>query len=291
MPVVTRKTLRRNLGTLRLRECIIGTTSISLGAGATLSVVDAYLLANPDFTGQSLYQRANVRVASADYRVGSYNPGSGGLYSAQLLRNAIASGADFEVHDRWTAAELDGCIDQTILDLRVEREVGIPSVDGAWFYTVDNAASPNTIIDYKEIYYFASPQGSLDRQRVDLPLAQMVQTATGMELRLGQSLTASCQLVIDAYLQLSLPADDAATINLPDVDWVLWGAAARAYDLLIQRTPGQDASLLKERRAEAARAFSQRSARNQPGIEHKMSFEAPASGITTRLTGQQIDPF
>lgn len=289
--IITRKQLRRDLATLRLRECQVGTTSMSLGAAATFGVMDVYLLANTDYTNQNLYQRAYVRVASADYRVGSYNAGSGALVSAQLLRNAIASGADFELHDRLTATELDACLDQTILDLRVEREVGFPTVDGAWQYTVDTAASPNTIIDYKEVYSFAAPTSTTNRQRIDLPTAQLVQTATGMELRLGQALAASQQIVIDAYLQLSLPADDAATINIPDRDWVLWGAAARAYDLLIQRTPGQDAALLAARRAEAARAFSKKSEHWQPAIEHKLGFEGPPAGITGRQSTSGIDPF
>lgn len=289
--ILSRKQLRRDLGTLRLKECTIGTTSVSLGAGATLSLVDAALLANPDYSGQELYVRAHVRVGSDDYRVGSYNPLSGGLYSAQTLRNAIASGADFEIHERLSAAELDACLDQTILDLRVQREVGIPSVDGAWFYTLDHAASPNTIIDYREVYYFAQPDGSLNRQRIDLPTARVVTTATGTELRLGQSLAASVQLVIDAYLQLSLPASDDATINIPDRDWVLWGAAARAYDLMIQNAPGQEETHLMQRRAEAARAFSRISQRKQPSIDHKLTFEAPPAGIGGRNSLLGIDPF
>lgn len=292
MPILTRKQLRRDLGTLRLQECIIGTTSVSLGANATFSVMDALLLANPDFSNQNLYQRAYVRVASADYRVGSFNAGSGALVSAQILRNAIASGADFEVHDRWTAAQLDACLDQTILDLRVEREVGIPTVDGVAMYTLDAAASPNRLVDYGEVYYFGNPGSSLDRQRQDLVQSTIIATATGLELRLPNALAASQQIVIDAFLQLTLGADDAATINIPDRDWVLWGAAARAYDLLIQKTPGQDAALLKERRTEAAVAYSKKSQRWQPSFDRKLGFETPMSGNTGRNPGLlAIDPF
>lgn len=277
--ITTRKQLRRDLGQLRLRATTIGTTQLAVPAATFVNAVDPNL-ANIDYSGSNLYQRAFMRVASFDYQVGSYNFGSGGFVSGQLLRAAIASGADFEIVEGWSPSELDLCIDQTILDLRVEREVGFPTVDGLTAYTVDAAASPNTIIDYKEVYYFASPTSTLDRGRTGLPLANLVQTATGMELRLGQGgqLGASMQLVLDAYLQLSLGATDNATINLPDRDWVLWGAAARAYDLLIQRSPGQDSALLAQRRAEAARAFSRKSQRWQPGIEHKLGFETPLSG-------------
>lgn len=290
MPVVSRKQLRRDLGVLRLRECTLGTTQLAVAAATFVNVMDPNL-ANTDYSGQSLYQRAWTRVASYDYRVGSYNFGSGGFVSAQLTRAAIASGADFEIHDKWSAAELDLCLDQTILDLRVEREVGFPSVDGATMYTLDGAASPNSIIDYKEVYYFADPTSSLNRRRTDLPTADVVRTATGMELRLGGALQGSVQLVLDAYLQLSLGASDDATINIPDRDWVLFGAAARAYDLLIQKSPGQDAALLKERREEAARAFTRKSQRWQPGIEHKLGFEAPASSLGERHMRYGPDPF
>lgn len=294
MPVVNRKTLRRALGVQRLRECTLGTTQLAVSLNQNAQVMDPYL-ADTEGSGQGSFQRAYLRVGSADYRVGSYNFQSGSLWTGQLIRAAnIASGADFEVHSRLSAAELDLCIDQTLLELRIEQEVAIPSVEGATAYGLAAVASPHTLVDYGNVYAFADPTSTVNRQRVDVIQAVSVTTATGAEMRIPYpGLGASMQLVVDGFLQMTLMADDAATVNLPDRDWLLWGAAARAYDMLIQKSPGSDVSLYKERRAEAARAFSRKSQTWQPSMKHKLGFDAPESGNVGlgRMPYRSIDPF
>lgn len=263
MPVFQRKQLRQDLGILRLRQTIVGTTSLSLGANASLAVLDRRY-AVPDLSGQDLYSRAWIRVASENYQVGSFNTGSGAWVGLTPVINAIASGADFEIHEKLDPDELDRALDETILTLPLRREVGLRTVDGATFYTLDGAASPNTIRTVLAVYYFANPDASLNRDRRDLVEHEIVTTPTGMELRITRGLAASQQIILDAHLTLSLGAGDAATINLPDRETVLWGAAARCYDLLIQKSPGQFEGAYRQRRAEAAKAFSVLARRHFP---------------------------
>lgn len=277
MVVLQRRQLRQDLGIRRLRQTLVGTTSTSLGANASFVMLDSFR-SNYDFSGQGLYNRAWIRVASADYQVGTYNAGSGAFLSGQLTLNAIASGALYELHERLNAAEMDAAIDETILGIVVRREVGIRSIDGALFYTLDGAASPNTIKTVLNTYYFANPSGSLNRDRREfVPKPQFVATPTGNELRLtpGQALGASYQIVLDAILELSLPAGDTATINLPHEEVVLWGAAARCYDLIIQRSPGQEAGLYEKRRSDAVRMFNRLAPRDMPEIVKPITFETP----------------
>ncbi len=260
-----------------MKECTVGTANISVNPGAAVVAFDpAY--ANTDFSGQNQYQRAYLRAGGKDYRVGSFNFQSGAWVSAQVALATIASGSVFEVHDRLSARDLDLCIDEAILQMRIEREVGLPSVDGLTFYTLDGAASPNTIMDIQNVYVFSSPDNSLDRVRRDFSQQDIAYTGSGMELRLPNGIGGSQQIVLDALLQLSLGASDAATINLPARDWVLWGAAAQAYHMLIQKSPGQDAKLLEQRRAEAARAYTKLTQRRQPPVDRRISFETPLSG-------------
>ena len=279
MPVVQRKQLRRDLGLRRLRETVVGTTSLSLGANASLNVMDRTLAA-PDFSGEGYHARSWIRVASGDYRVGSFNTASGAFAGGALVIYAIASGADFEVHDRLSPSEMDGAIDETILQLRARREVGLPTIDGKTFYTLDGAASPNTIVNVLNVYYYANPDGSLNRDRRQLVQHAIVNTGSGQELRLPYGLGGSLQLIVDAILQLTLGAGgDGATINLPDEETILWGAAARCYDLLAARSGGQETAAYERRRMEAARTFSRLSRRFFPEIAKQITFEQPVGAV------------
>ncbi len=282
MPIFSRKQLRRSLGLEYLRDTTLGTTQLSVSIGSFMQVMDP-AQANLDYSGQNLYGRAYIRAGSADYRVGSYNFQSGSFLAQQaVLLVSLGSGGDYEIHSRLPAPDLDRCIDQTILELRVEREIGVPSLPGAFIYNIDGAASPHTLVDYNEVYFYASPDSTTNRNRGDFNNVNLVHTPTGNELRLNCALNASQRVVIDAILQLTLGAGDEATINVPDRDWVLWGAAARAYNMLIQQTPGQDATLLKERRAEAARAFTKKSQRWQPGISRRITLDTPDTEVARR---------
>lgn len=287
MVSLQRKTLRQDVGVLRLAETTIGTTTLSMGTSAAFSVMDR-TWALPDYTGMALYQRAWVRVASVDYRVGSFNLGSGAWYSSQIPRNAIASGADFEIHERIAPFLMDRYIDETILKIPVRREVGIPTVQGAAFYTLDGAASPHTIKSILNVYYFTNPSGSLNRDRRDIPQEAIVVTATGVELRAPYALGASQQLVLDALLTLTMGAGgDTATITFreteqPDDKYeaILWGAAALCYDYMIPRAqPGEERDALRENRSEAVRQFNRHASKGLPEISKKMTFETPFDAV------------
>lgn len=277
MPTFQRKALRQEVGVVRLRECTLGTTTTGAPSGTIVAAFDQHY-ANTDLSGENLYQRSWLRVASVDYRVGSFNYMSGAWISAQLLQQPIASGTDFEVHERLSAAELDRCIDEVLKGIRVEQEVAINALPGLTYYPIDGAASPHTIVDVGQVYFFADPSNSTDRNRRDLSQFTIVTTGSGRELRLPTALDGSQQIVLDALLELTLMADDASTVTLTNSDWLTWGAAAQAYNLLIQRTPGQESTLLEKRRAECARMFTKLSARRQPVRQQRYSFDAPLSG-------------
>jgi hypothetical protein len=253
------------------------TTAGLVASGAAVQVMDGQQ-ANLDYSGQALYQRAYLRVASADYRVGSFNFMSGAWCTAQLAQQPIASGADYEVHERLSATELDRCIDDVLKGIRVEQEVTINALPGLTYYSIDGAASPHTVVDVGQVYFFADPSNSTNRDRRDLSQFSIVTTGSGRELRLPTALGGSQQIVLDALLELTLMADDASTITLTNSDWLTWGAAAQAYNLIIQRTPGQESTLLEKRRAEAARMFTKLAARRQPVRQQRYSFDAPLSG-------------
>ena len=290
MPTFNRKGLRQRVGVVRLRECLLGTTQMAVSVGSFVQVMDPFL-ADLGLSGQSKYVGQKLRVASVDYRVASFNFQSGALFCQQAAQYAILSGADFEMHARVTAHELDLCLDEVLKGVRIQQEVGIPTIDGAMFYTIDGAASPNLIVDVGNVYFFGSPNGSLDRKRGDVVNFNLVATATGRELRLGSGLGGSQQIVLDALLEMTLLADDAATINLQHQDWVLWGAAAEAYNLAIQNAPGQDSTLMEKRRAEAARMFTKLSAKRQQTLARRMQFDAPEAGEGRLNPTVLIDPF
>lgn len=290
MPNFSRKGLRQRVGVLRLRECTLGTTQMAVAVGSFVTVMDP-LLADLSMTGQSKYVGQKLRVASVDYRVASFNFQSGALFSQQAAQYAIASGADFELHSRLSAHELDLCLDEVLAGLRVQQEVGIPTVDGALYYTIDGAASPNLIVDVGNVYFFGSPNGSLDRRRRDLVNFGITNTATGHELRLTSALGGSQQIVLDALLEMTLAADDAATIKLDHQDWVLWGAAAGAYNLAIQNAPGQDSTQMEKRRAEAARMFTKLSGRRQQTLARRYQFDSSEAGEGRLNPTTLIDPF
>lgn len=224
--------------------------------------------ANPDFSGNGLYRRAWFRVNGMTLRVASFNVASGALITQSSTPTGVPSGSQYETWEILSPEDLDRCLDWTVRRMRDRREVAIPTVDGDTTYALDGAASPNYVAEVMGGYYFAAPDGTLGRDRRPLTNVVPVTTASGTrEARISPALGQSQQLVLDCILVLSLPAADAATINIPDEEWLLAGAAAKAFDLLIQRSPGQEADTYKERRLEHAREFTRLSGRYQPEVE------------------------
>jgi hypothetical protein len=277
--VLQRKQLRRDLATRRLNDGIYGTIAASAGGAPVGSAVLAtdVRLALPDFSGQQMYQFGFLRVASVDYRVGSFNVNTGAFVSVAAAINAIASGADFEVHQKLSAPQMDSALDETILRMGAQRiEVGIPSVPGALFYDITTVGSPNfRVTSVLDAYYYADPSNSLNRDRRNFTQEAVVLTGSGVEFRAEYALAASMQLILDALVTYTLGAADAATINLPDEETVLWGAAARCYDTLIADSPGQETNLYEKRRKEAVMQFNRLATKQAPQIDKKLTFETP----------------
>lgn len=274
-----KKTLRQNLGLLRLNETTIGTTALSAGVGSFLNVMDVNW-AVPDFSGMQLYQRSWVKVGSFNYRVGTFNSASGAWSGLTKLRAAIPAGADFEIHEKMWPDAMDAAIDETILTLPVRREVAFSTIDGALFYTLDGLASPHTIKSVLNAYIWTNPGSSLNRMRQDLTQEQIVVTGSGVELRVPYAVGASWQVVLDALLTLSMNAlGDYGTITLhdtegPTAEAILWGAAARCYDLLVARAQrGEDKDELIKRRQEAVGQFNIKSRSGLPQVARKIGFE------------------
>jgi hypothetical protein len=277
VPVYSRKVLRRSLGQNGLRDTYVGTTTLSLGANAAVAVMDRVLA--DAFFSSSKYQRAWVLVASVQYRTASYNFQSGSVMSGQLAVNAIASGMDFELHEILPPDDKDRCIDDVVGRIRVRREVGFPSRDGLEFYALDGVASPHTVKEVLNAYYFANPTNSLNRDRRDFVSKVPVQTATGLELRISPPVPSGYQIAIDAILTLSLGSGDAATVDIPDEKIVQWGARAKAYDLLMRQTPGQQSDTYKQDRQDAAREFSRLAALNKAQVSRTLQFDTVSNPI------------
>lgn len=279
MPVLQRRTLRLGVGQKRLRDTVAGVNTFSLAAGP-VTVMDR-TRALPDFSGQDLFQRAYLRVGTnnlagyQDYRVGSFNVGSGAFTSLATAIDPIQSGAVFEVHERLAPDEIDKFIDETIAVLHTRREVPINTVDGAWFYDIDGAASPHTIVNYLAAGWYRNPASSVNRDFVPFQQHEVVTTGSGLELRIPGGLGASLQIVLDALLQLTLGAADSATINLPDQETVEWGAAARCYDLLAARAPAQEAVAYRMRRKEAVAQFNYLARQHYPEVSKPLGFSKP----------------
>lgn len=270
-----RKTLRRDLLLRRIGGGYLGTTNIAGSINLPFVVMDP-AAANPDLAGQNMWQGAFIRAGSSNYRVGSFNIGSGAFLSAQnVLGTAVPSGGDFEVSQKISPNDMDRYLDEVIALVRFRQEVGIPSIDGLTFYTLDGAASPNQIKSVLNAYWFQAPNGSLARWRHDFTQEQIVFTATGMELRLPGGLPGSAQIVLDAMLQVTLGAADLATVNFPDEETVLWGAASRVWDRLMVDSPGQEYGNYAKLNQRAVLQYNFLSKKNLPEIDHKIGFDSP----------------
>lgn len=281
MPSFQRRVLRQTLGLEYLRDLTIGTSVYGIqpsGIGS-INLVDINL-ADLSSSGQGLYQGAWARILTiptyGDYRVATFNAGSGAFISYQVLRDSFVAGANpFEIHEIVSPTEKDRAIDDAIRRVRIRREVGIASVDGLLFYTMDNAASPNTIVDVLDVYFYANPGGSLNLMKRTLDWTKVVNTATGNVIQIAPALSWSQQLILDAILEVTLGNLDTDVVTLPDDRWILSGAAARCYDLLAARAPSTEVALIKQRRAEMAAQYTRLSTRFQPQIDRRIRFDDP----------------
>jgi hypothetical protein len=275
MPVYSRKYLRQTLGKSYIRDTL-----------ATITDTDALpntpfnqrFSADVSLSGQGLYANSTIYVTGPDdeYRCSSFNAGSGNWLTRQVLATVVASGSEFEIHSRLPATEKNLMLDETIKRLRVHQEVGFSTgTGGADFFNIEGAASPNYIVDVLDAYWFANPAGSLDRDMQRFDDIRLVLTGSGRELRVAPAPGGSAQVILDAILQMTLGQLSTATVNLPDDRWVLAGAAAGCYNLLIQNAPGQNVGNIEKQAQSWAREFIRLSGHFAPLYTRKIRLEEP----------------
>jgi hypothetical protein len=279
MPTFSRQQLRRTLGQSHVRDTYVGSVTGSTGlANFSLNILDA-VVADLRLSGQNRYVGAWLfhTGPAGEIRVASFNCGSGAYVAAQNSNFAgnYPSGMEYERHEMLSPTDKNRAIDDAVKRLRVRREVALPTVEGLTTYTLDGAASPHTILEVLDAYYFADPASSLDRDHREVITARPVTTATGWELRIDRGLAASQQLVLDAVLALTLGAADTATVNIPDERLVLYGAEAKCWDLVARQAPRAAADEYRKLRDEAARAYAQLAARFKVPVDRPVGFEEP----------------
>lgn len=251
MPVVSRKTLRRQLGLVHVRDTYVGRTTASWGQAAySLNIIDANV-ADLAATAPGAYVGAWLWLTGAEVRVASFNAASGAYVSAARMPSGppTPDGFEYERHDALSPSDKNRALDDAVRRLRVRREVAAATVDGARSYP---------LLDIEQVldaYYFATPSATLDRGRTALQSVETVVTATGAEVRITPALGGSRQLVFDAILPLSLGAADEATVSIPDERLVLFAAEAKCWDLLVRRAPRGTADEYRRLRDEAARQY------------------------------------
>ena len=249
MPVVSRARLRQQVGLTKMRDTYVGTVTASYGAVGSVTIIDG-AVANLAFSGEGLYVRTWLKVNGMELRVASFNAGSGAYVTLQTAATVVPSGAPYERHEKLSPTEKDRAIDGLISHIWTRQEVPINVVDGRLDFSI------GTGFHVFGAYQFANPAGSGTRDPRVVPIAaQIVTTATGRELRLqaGSLLGSGQQLILDAQVRATLGAADAATVNIPDEDWVLNGIAARCYQTLIADSPSQEGG----KYADLARAYAQ----------------------------------
>lgn len=264
----------------------MGTTtqSVDQSSAPPYSVVDA-ALADLSLTNQGRYAGAWLYAAGNEGRIASYNVGSGAYVVFQRNFGApyaqgIPSGSEYERHEMVSPSDKNRALDDVIKRTRIRREVGFPSVDGVTFLSIDAAASPAVIVnpeDVQDVYYYANPTNSLDRDRRAFAQWDVQQTATGMELRFHPALSGSYQIALDALVTLTLAASDAATINIPDERLILFGAEAQCWNLLAKSAPGTVRASYAQSRDEAARAYSDLAAKFKRPVARNLQFDQPVT--------------
>lgn len=281
MPVFTRKQFRRDLAHLFTHDMpVIRQTTLGTQPNGGPAQVMSVYAADTNLSGQNMFQNAWIAVEAStantdmagtlyQYTIGSFNTGSGAFISGMSSIDNIGNAAIFEIHTRISPSDKDAVVDDTILRTRIRQEVPLPTVDGALFYTIDGAASPYLIDRIMDVHISADPSDSLNTDIRHITDWQVVQTGSGNLLRLVYAVQGSQQLLVDAILVPTLSGGELATINLPSERWILVGAAARCYDLLIQDAPATQVQMLMQRRQEMAQEFSRLCARYQP------SYDAP----------------
>ncbi len=261
MPTFQRKQLRQSLGLNYLRDTVVGRCTNTLAAGGSFHVIDT-TRADLSLSGQSLYGGADLRVVGmGDFRIATFNTGTGAYQTLQTSGTALVYSAEYEVSRLVPAADKDRAIDFILAGLPVRREVPLNTEVGRKYYSV-----PSEIDKVLDVYYFADATNSLDRGKARFAWYDVVETPTGSELRIEPALGASYQIVFDAITRMTLGAAEEATINLPSEQWVLFGAEAHCWELLSKGKPAKETTAYRETAARAAGAFRRITANRVPHV-------------------------
>jgi hypothetical protein len=269
MPQFQRKYLRQRLGRDHIGDCLVSRTTGSCGAGLHAYVIDS---AQSDLSlsqsGGGAFQRASLRVNGMEWRVATFNCGSGAFITQMTTGTIVPSGAEYEVHEMVSATEKDRAIDDTVRRLSVRREHVLAAVDGAHHYSL-----ADDVLRVLDAYCYASPESPTDRGKQTLAWWGVNTTGSGREIRIQPALHSGQQLVLDAVVRCTLGPNDTDTIDLPSEDWLLYGAEAQCWELLSKASPGQETTGYRTNAKRAAFKFTRLSAQYQPRLDLKIQFD------------------
>lgn len=266
MPVYSRKQLRQDLGRYYLRDTIVSTTTSSQPSG-NQCLVDS-VQADPAFSGESLHARAWLRVGGIDRRVASFNTGSGAFVWVQP-GSAQGSGSEYEVHSMLSPADKDAALNLAIMALPIRREYPLAAASAQHFYSLGT-----DILQVWRARYFADPAHSLDRQSRNFSWWAVVDTPTGRELRIVPALTGTEQIVLDALVRATLGSADAATVNLPEDRWALYGAESHCWSFLIKQGSSREIKQYERSALRAAAKFREITSRHI-AMSKEVEFDDP----------------
>lgn len=271
MPTFQRKTLRQDLGRLLLHDTTVGTTTATSGVASLVYAMD-YRQADLSLSqeGGGLYQRSWLRVNGMDLRIATFNCGSGAFITQQLAGTIVPSGAEYEVHELISPTDKDRAIDLVVQRLCQREEFPISTRKDAKHYAIDDRV--RRVCD---VWYYADPDNSANRDRRHLDWWKVDSTGSGREIRIEPALDGSQQLILDAILHLTLGPSDTATVNLPDEVWLLYGAEAQCWEMLSKNAPGKETSAFRINAKRAAIKFSNLTAKYSPQIDDKIRFDNP----------------
>jgi hypothetical protein len=263
------------LGQDRLRDTFVSkATATYVSGGATYNwLSDNYLLYtelsdNSLFAGAWMSHTPSGAAGSYPYRVTGFDP-------PRLILNYpppynVYPGDAYEIHEMVSPDEKDLALDRTLRRVWSRQEVPIWAVNGQQQYSLGQSVG-----EIFDVYVYGNPAGSLDRGRGALSWWGEATTATGREVRVTPAPLASQQLILDAQVWATLGAADTATVNIPDVDWILDGAAAVCYEILGRRSPGQEAGAYATEAKRYGRAWMAGQGRWLPAVTRKVELETP----------------
>lgn len=265
MPSFSRKSLRQALA-YQMNDLVLGTITHSwtnvggdirfydwTKSDTSLSGSDPYAGAYINLTGSLLRNGGDCRVASF---VEAGFPNTYFLSVQYAGPTSPPSGHEYEVHSLMKSYLKDLALDDAIKRTRVAREVSVPSVDGAHFYDLDTALSGMRVVRVMDAWAYTNPNGSLDRGKAGLINWEVAATGSGLEMRIEPSLGASQSLVLNAVLEMTLPMNDLATVDVPDERMILYAAEVYAWNLLSKQSPGSQVQAYIAHRDTAARELS-----------------------------------